>query len=152
MPNSFTPTDAREVLANGYGASKEAASEEACLTAFATLLCRELSQVVLRPPHWQISLDDLMAEVNGILLREGQALPVHERRMLGGATGDAMGAAARDAEGSRLLRSCLDTHGGSFNPAAICHRSLGKEMAKRPRVHQELGGLLHKGGLKRFID
>ena len=93
-----------------------------------------------------------MAEVNGILRREDQALPVHERRMLGGATGDAMGAAARDEEVSRCLRSCLTKLGGSFNPANICHRSLGKEMAKRPRVHQALDGLLHKGGLKRFID
>ena len=93
-----------------------------------------------------------MAEVNGILLREDQALPVHERRMLGGATGDAMGAAARDEEVSRLLRLCLSKLCGGFNPAKICHRSLGNEMASGPRVHQALDGLLHKGGLKRFID
>ena len=63
-----------------------------------------------------------------------------------------MGAAARDEEVSRMLRLCLNKRGGSFNPAKICHRSLDKEMANGPRVHQALDGLLHKGGLRPFID
>ena len=66
--NSFQPTDGLEVLTVGVGDSKDAASEEACLTAFATWLCRDPSQVILRPKHWRVPHADLMEEVNGILL------------------------------------------------------------------------------------
>ena len=152
LPNSFTPTDGLEVLTVGVGDSKDAASDEACLTAFATLLCRDPSQVILRPAHWKVPLDDLMAEVNGILSREDHALPVHERSMLGGAAGDAMSVADRDEAVSQLLRLVLRTHDGRFDPARICHRLLHNEIPGQPRVYRQLDDLLHKSQLRSWIE
>ena len=78
LPNSFHPTDGLEVLTEGVDADQSRASEQACVKAFAILLCLDPSQVLLRPKHWMISIDELVAEVNGILHRdrEDQALPV----------------------------------------------------------------------------
>ena len=152
LPNSFAPTDGLEVLTTGIGTRRDAATDEACHTAFATLLCRDASQVVLRPKHWKIPLGDLMAEVNGIMLREDQALLVHTRSRLGGAIGDAMTAADRDEAVSHLLRLCLLTHGGSFSLAGIRRRLLRQQLDGRLRVYRQLDGLLHKAELKPFVE
>ena len=66
----------------GEGQAKEAASEEACDTAFAVLLHHNPSHVVLRPKHWTLSLEDLFVGLPAGARGPGdahQALPVFKR-------------------------------------------------------------------------
>jgi hypothetical protein len=98
--------------------------------------------------------------VNALLHAEGQALPVHQRTARqNGLEGDAMGFAARDVAVADLLRMCLRTHGGEFDPARISRDLLrpemvnqGLDMATQPRMFQRLDALLHPGQLRPWIE
>ncbi len=156
LPNSFQQGDGIELVARGTGTDEKNASEDACHTAFATLLILNMSQVVLREAHWNIEVPALVNAVNALLHAEGQALPVHQRTARqNGLEGDAMGFAARDVAVADLLRMCLRTHGGQFDPARISHnllRPYGLDMATQPRMYQRLDALLHPGDLRPWIE
>ena len=79
LPNSFTPTDGRRLQTEGYGTTKDEASELACRRAVAFLLMMDPSQVVLRPAHWRISPAALL-EGLPFTHTVHQALPVHVPR------------------------------------------------------------------------
>ena len=125
LPNSFQPGDGIELVAQGTGTDDKDASEDACHTAFAMLLCGSPSQVVLRPAHWNIEVAALVNAVNALVHAEGQALPAHQRTARqNGMEGDAIGAAARDEAVADLLRSCLRSHGGRFDELERCTTSI----------------------------
>jgi hypothetical protein len=160
LPNSFQQADGIELVARGTGTDEKNASEDACHTAFAILLILNMSQVVLREAHWNIEVPALVNAVNALLHAEGQALPVHQRTARqNGLEGDAMGFAARDVAVADLLRMCLRSHGGQFDPARISRDLLrremvnqGLDMATQPRMFQRLDALLHPGQLRPFIE
>ena len=53
LPNSFEPGDGLQLVTEGDGATKEAASEQACRLAFSRLLMERPGLIVLRPAHWR---------------------------------------------------------------------------------------------------
>ena len=54
LPNSFEPGDGLRLVIEGEGATKEAASEQACRLAFTRLLMERPGLVVLRPVYWKV--------------------------------------------------------------------------------------------------
>ena len=76
LPNSFSPGDGWQLLAEGEGGTQNEASEHTCRRALAVLFMRNPSQVVVRPNQWKVLPDALLANLPGI---HGvhQALPVH---------------------------------------------------------------------------
>jgi len=156
LPNSFAPGDGVEVVVSGQGATKKDASEDACQIAIAMLLSEDPSKVVLRPDHWKVSPDELIAELPG---RQGehQALPVHEqrRRQHAGEEVDSMSLRSRTEEIAELIRLCLHTHGGSFDPARISSKKTGRLPAGTQdptTVQQRLNRLLRPNELRPFIE
>ena len=118
LPNSFLPGDGHPLQVVCQGATAVEASEHACRLAFAQLLLRNPSQVILRPSHWNVSPDALLAQLPGID-RVHQALPVHTRprARVSGAAVATMESSERDAAVSDVMRKCLRTYGGRFDPS-----------------------------------
>ena len=152
LPNSFAPDDGLRLEVSGQASTKEAASEITCHLAMALLLNANPSQVVLRPKHWNISIDALVA---GLPQADAvpQALPVHAR----GANRNNDGADAPlspadvESQVSDLIQRCLKAHGGSFDPSHINNRAVGIGPGEE-RVHSVLDRLLQPGELREFID
>ena len=123
LPNSFAWGDGLSVQTNGQGASKEEASEVACRRAVARLISASPSQFLLRPKHWAVSPQELVARLPGADAGR-QALPVHAPARLRGAGEEATTPDA-DARAVALVRRCLDAHGGEFDPSRISRRLMG---------------------------
>jgi hypothetical protein len=155
LPNSFTPGDGFELFTTGAGSTRTDASNDACHTAMAILLLRDASKVVLRPKHWKVTPDELIAGLPGAQLLAHQALPVHvhPRSLQGaeGAEGDSMSPTERDEAVAQIIERCLISHGGSFDPSKISHRALGLQEGDE-RMYMRLNLLLHPGELKLFIE
>ena len=152
LPHSFTPGDGRRVEATGYGKTNNEASEAACRRAMAVLLMRSPGEVVLRPPHWWISLESLVRGLPGTVA-EHQALPVHVPRRLreAGKEEDRLPEAEVKERVASLLRLCLHKHGGSFDPANISRSALGQKRGEEP-VYSQLNKLLERNQLRAFVD
>ena len=149
LPNSFAIGDGLAVQTSGTGASKQAASEVACLRAVARLISANPSAFVLRPAHWTVSPEELLAHLPGAHAGH-QPLPVH---IPARASASGEEAATPDAEARivALLRECLDAHGGEFDPSRICH----KRMLRRPdeeRAYSSFNRLLSRGSMRAFIE
>ena len=150
LPNSFAPGDGRRVEVTGEGTSKDAAGELACLRAVAELISESPQNFVLRPKHWMVSPDELVAHLPGGAFAGHQALPVHTRARNrdAGAEANMDDAEARVAE---LLQRCLHAHGGVFDPSAVSHKRMGLG-PQDERVYDKLNKLLKTGQLRAFID
>ena len=149
LPNSFANGDGLVVQTSGTGASKQEASEVACLRAVARLISANPSAFVLRPTHWTVSPDELLTHLPGAHAGH-QPLPVH---IPARASASGEEAATPDAEARivALLCECLDAHGGEFDPSRICH----KRMPRRPdeeRAYSSFNKLLLPGSMKAFIE
>ena len=149
LPNSFAIGDGLAVQTSGTGASKQEASEVACLRAVARLISANPSAFVLRPTHWTVSPDELLTHLPGAHAGH-QPLPVH---IPARASASGEEAATPDAEARivALLCECLDAHGGEFDPSRICH----KRMPRRPdeeRAYSSFNKLLLPGSMKAFIE
>ena len=155
LPNSFTANDGVQLEVQGEGETKALASEDACRTAFASLLLTNASEVVLRPAHWKVSIDDLVAGLPHVDPLS-QALPVHvagRNRNAGVDAGNGSYAAVAVAydEVADLIRKCLHAHGGSFDPAHISHAAMGLAPGDE-RVYSAFNRLLNPDELRPFID
>ena len=112
LPNSFSPGDGRRVQVEAEGNTKEEASEKACRLAMARLLVADSSQVILRPKHWNVSPDALLAQMPGNG-EARQALPAatRKRSQASGSEGATLGPAERDARVADVVRDCLRLYG-----------------------------------------
>jgi len=155
LPHSFAAGDHKEIHVVGSGATKTAASEDACCTAIATLLFEDAKNVVLRPKHWLVTLDTLMQGLHTIIAAEDQAvlhqpLAVHVRQKGKGKVGAAMLSDERTEAVAALIRSCLEGHGGRFDPSNI-----RRKWVKCPQENKApwavLDDLLEKGELRGFV-
>ena len=122
LPNSFEKEDGRVLVTRGEGLSTDAASEQACLRAVASLISQSPGQFVLRPPHWDVTLEELVGHLPGDDPASGghRPLPVHTRARLQGA-GEEVDAADADARLVALVRDCLFQNDGDFDPSRISH-------------------------------
>ena len=152
LPNSFTPTDGQRLQTEGYGITKDEASELACRRAVALLLMMEPSQVVLRPAHWRISPSALLENLPGTQTVH-QALPVHvaPRSLQAGVEAGRLTAAEVNDRVAALLRWCLTAHGGSFDPSRISRAALGQQLGEEA-VYSQLNKLLLPGELRPFVE
>ena len=152
LPNSFTPTDGLRLQTEGYGSTKDEASEHACRQAVARLLMTNPSQVVLRPLHWTIPPSALLEGLPGTETVH-QALPVHvpTRSLEAGVEAATLTAAEVDDRIADLLRRCLNAHGGSFDPSRISRAALCQEPGEE-RIYSQLNKLLLPGGLRPFVE
>ncbi|CAK0883674.1 unnamed protein product, partial [Prorocentrum cordatum] len=96
LPSSFAPGDGRRLVAIGESETKNEASELACLRAVASLVIKNPGQVVLRPVHWKVTPDVLVANLPGVAADPasgGHALPVRTpARLQGAGSEEPMGA------------------------------------------------------------
>ena len=132
LPHSFAAGDGLRVQTNGQGASKDEASEVACLRAVAHLIRASPSQFLLRPKHWAVSPQELLAHLPGADAGH-QALPVHIPARLRDAGEEATTPDA-DARLVALVRRCLDAHGGEFDQLTNQHRSIDQSMNQATKI------------------
>ena len=124
LPNSFAPGDGLQLVTEGEGATKDAASEHACRLAFSRLLMASPENVVLHPHQWTVLPNELLAHMPG-LVESHQALPVHvnpRREKLATEAASERTVDPPDVWASRvadLLREVLRKHGGCFDPSSI---------------------------------
>ena len=151
LPNSFANGDGLVVQTSGTGASRQEASEVACLRAVARLISSaKPSEFVLRPKHWTVSPDELLVHLPGADLGH-QPLPMHIPARASASGEEEAATPDADARIVALLRECLDAHGGEFDPSWIWH----KRMPRRPdeeRAYSSFNKLLLPGSMKAFID
>ena len=146
LPNSFTKGDGIQLCVSSEAPTRNEADEHACRLAFTHLLMRRPSDVVLRPPHWDVSIVDLLENMPTSLPAH-QALPVHvnvkHARMVGESAVERFADPADVWEGRvvKLLRYILTCYGGSFNPARIS-----------PNFYEDLNRLLKPKELKPFVE
>ena len=153
MANSFAARDGIRLQEVAAAPSKNEASDLVCRKALARLLLTDPSQVLLRPDHWTVSPPDLLAGMPRVEPGH-QALPVHVPIRLGEANrAQAEGLSPQEIEEkvAEILRLCLDTHGGQFDPSAINHKTAGLK-PKDERLYARLNKLLQPGQLSSFVD
>ena len=152
MPNSFAKSDGRRLQAQGSGNNEKEASENACRQAVAKLLLMEPAEVVLRPVHWKMSPDELLAGLPGADTVH-QALPVHvpARTSASGEDAATLSQAEIDDRVAESLRQCLRAHGGSFDPSKISHRKL-RLGPEDDRMYSRLNKLLLPTQLRPFVE
>ena len=123
LPHSFAAGDGLRVQTNGQGASTDEASEVVCLRAVAHLISARPSRFLLRPKHWAVTPQELLAHLPGADAGH-QALPVHIPARLRDAGKEATTPDA-DARTVALVRRCLHAHGGEFDPSWISSKLMG---------------------------
>jgi len=153
MANSFAPGDGIRLQDVAEASSKSEAGDLVCRKALARLFLADPSQVVLRPGHWTVSPSELLAAMPGV--KPGhQALPVHvpiRLREANSAQAEGLSPQEIDEKVAEILRLCLDTHGGQFNPSAIRHKLAGLK-PEDERLYARLNKLLPPGQLRSFVD
>ncbi len=87
------------------------------------------------------------------VLPQHQALPVHLPVRAGEAGAEAAGLAEEERQEAvaDVLRTCLQTHGGEFDPSAISHQRAGLDVDHMP-LYAQLQGLLRPGQLRAFVE
>ena len=156
LPNSFTKNDGIRLRVSSEATTKAKADADACRLAFTHLLMENPDQVVLRPPHWNVSVDDLFINMPETLPAH-QALPVHVNRnrvrMAGESATERYSHDPKEWEGRvvALLNEIITCHKGSFDPSWISHKQMGRGR-QDPRAYEELNKLLKPNELKEFVE
>ena len=155
LPNSFAEDDGKKLEVTGVGANRDEASEDACCGAMVHLLCAEPTNVVLRPTHWTIPIGTLLTQ---FLERVGQTQPgtphqplaVHCRRAAPTAEIEMDDDQKKQAI-EEVLRRCLHTHDGEFDPSNISRKRYGLG-PDDPPPWVILDASLNPGGLRTFVE
>ena len=155
LPHSFEPGDGKVVKITGRGVSRSAASEDACCGAMVQLLCAEPHEVVLRQTHWKMPLQDLVDHLCRIANmtapdtgRQPLAAPIPRDPLPLSVTGSHM---EKFAMVEQIVRRCLETHDGAFDPSLISRKKYGTGPNETAPWHQ-LDSLLDKGKFRNFIE
>ena len=115
LPNSFTKGDGIRLRVSSEAPTKREADEHARRLAFAHLLMARPGQVVLRPAHWNVSIDDLLGNMPDSLPPH-QVLPVHvnakRARMEGESAAERLSdpPAVWEGRAVELLREIINRH------------------------------------------
>ena len=142
LPNSYAPGDGRAVAAAARAPTKGEADEEACLAVFAFLRADRagLPHVLLRPAHWNVSIEALLEDIGRIAeprLRY-QPLAVNQRAAASGAmaAGGLQNVPEANLErAADAIRLCLRAHGGEFAPSMIEHTKIVATGVPQEKIH-----------------
>ena len=152
LPNSFAPQDGLRLCVSSEAPTKNEADQHTCRLAFIHLLMVNPGEVVLRPKHWNVPIDDLLANMPESVPPH-QALPVHVRARMNSESATERWSDPPDVWKGRvaqLLRDILNSHGGTFDPSQIRHKQMGRTKWD-PRAYEELNKLLKPNELKEFV-
>ena len=131
------------------------AAENVCLAVLARLFAGGLSNVVLCPEHWNVPIEVLHGFLRRIVdpsATTHQPLAVHQRGDVPGPTGRPTELIPANLErAAELVRVCLRSHGGSFNPQEINHKLIEQTAGPQKKVFAQLAELLPKGTFKNFV-
>jgi hypothetical protein len=166
LPNSYAADDGKEVCAAGFADNKKEADENACCAVFA-ILCSDLRgglpQVILRSSHYNVSPQELVDDIVGIINGDGPGSgpsatvpPLAEHHAASGATfaGTLQDVPEADKErAAEVIRLILQSHGGGFFPNKINHKKFEEVAGKQQvKAHAQLGRLLPLNSLRPFIQ
>jgi hypothetical protein len=166
LPNSYAADDGKEVCAAGFADNKKEADENACCAVFA-ILCSDLRgglpQVILRSSHYNVSPQELVDDIVGIINGDGPGSgpsatvpPLAEHHAASGATfaGTLQDVPVADKErAAEVIRLILQSHGGGFFPNKINHKKFEEVAGKQQvKAHAQLGRLLPLNSLRPFIQ
>ena len=144
----------QRVLQEATHTNNEAA-ENVCLAVLARLFAGGLSNVVLCPEHWNVPIEVLHGFLRRIVdpsATTHQPLAVHQRGDVPGPTGRPTELIPANLErAAELVRVCLRSHGGSFNPQEINHKLIEQTAGPQKKVFAQLAELLPKGTFKNFV-
>ena len=144
----------QRVLQEAKHTNNEAA-ENVCLAVLARLFAGGLSNVVLCPEHWNVPIEVLHGFLRRIVdpsATTHQPLAVHQRGDVPGPTGRPTELIPANLErAAELVRVCLRSHGGSFNPQEINHKLIEQTAGPQKKVFAQLAELLPKGTFKNFV-
>ena len=145
----------QRVLQEATHTNNEAA-ENVCLAVLARLFAGGLSNVALRPEHWNVPIEVLHDFLRRIVVDPSatthQPLAVHQRGDVPGPTGRPTELIPANLErAAELVRVCLRSHGGSFNPQEINHKLIEQTAGPQKKVFAQLAELLPKGTFKNFV-
>ena len=121
LPNSFTKDDGIRLRVSSEAPTKTEADAHACRLAFTHILMESPGQVVLRPAHWNVSIEDLLGNMPGSVPPH-QALPVHANAKRTPMDGESATERLSDPPCTatlwleELLLKTLACHGGEFDP------------------------------------
>ena len=155
LPDSFQAGDGKVVEIMGKGDSRKAASEDACCGAMVQLLCAGPYRVLLRPNHWKMPLQDLVNDLHRIANMavpdagcQPLAAPMPRGHQPLSVTGSLI---EKFAMAEKIVRRCLETHGGTFDPSFISRRKYGTG-PDETAPWQQLDTVLGKGEFRNFIE
>ena len=128
LPNSFIKDDGKVLEVEGVGATDTEASEDACCGAMVKLLCAEPGNVVLRPGHWKIPAAELIGGLLKITSNDQTGIehqPLAVRSGRGGPPAETLTGDDNRKAVDQIIRRCLETHDGYFDPAWISSKRYG---------------------------
>ena len=82
LPNSFAPNDGLRLYAEGVAHKQAEADERACRHASALLLSMNPVQVVLRPKHWNVQPEELLAHIRAAVGASASACTRGNQKMM----------------------------------------------------------------------
>ena len=130
LPCAFAVDDKQGFKVTAEGKTIKEASYFACRRAFAILLSKNASAVVLRVVHWKETVEEIVASIVYIVEKDHQPLAVAvSRASRSSYTLPTIGEEhIREQEILQLLRDCLSSNRGSVDPTRfprLCYGKLG---------------------------
>ena len=128
LRNSFIKDDGKVLEVEGVGATETEESEDACCGAMVKLLRAEPGNVVLRPGHWKIPATELIGGLLKITSNDQTGIehqPLAVRSGRGGPPVETLTGDDNRKAVDQVIRRCLETHDGSFDPAWISSKRYG---------------------------
>ena len=164
LPNSYAPEDGKVVEVESIAPEKHEAEEDAECATFA-VLCSDsahLSDVIFRPAHWNVPIDDLIYDIARIIEDPlsrlwRQPLAAHQGAAASGAmvAGGLQNVPVANLEqAADLIRLCLRAHDGcfDFDPSKIDHKKIEQMAGPHESARAHLAALLPKESLRQFIE
>jgi len=150
LPCSFVAGDGEEFAVSATATSPEEAGEAACLCAFATLLVKDASKVLLRQTHWRCAVSEVVAMISTITGDMRQPLTAH---VADGTRPSSQSGCANEKDVLDLLRAILQNEGGIADPSRLrLDEMLDHALTLCAKPYLRLDEMLMRGTLRQFLQ
>jgi hypothetical protein len=139
LPCSFESRDGEELAVSATATSHKQAAEAACLRAFATLLVKDMSKVLLRQTHWRCEVVELVAGISAIT--GGTRQPLAAQGPCPSRQGE-----THEQDVLDLLRAILQNEGGIADPSRL------RTFSDGTKPYLRLGEMLARDTLLHFLQ